>query len=46
VFDVHPPHGAIHGRRDFSVQLITITAGLLIALGLEGSVAVAQCRRG
>jgi hypothetical protein len=38
VFDVHPPHGAIHGWRDFSVQLATITVGLLIALGLEGSV--------
>jgi hypothetical protein len=38
VFDVHPPHGSIHGWRDFSVQLITITVGLLIALGLEGSV--------
>jgi hypothetical protein len=38
VFDVHPPHGAIHGWRDFLVQLATITVGLLIALGLEGSV--------
>jgi hypothetical protein len=38
VFDVHPPHSSIHGWRDFSIQLITITVGLLIALGLEGSV--------
>jgi hypothetical protein len=38
VFDVHPPHGAIRGLRDFSIQLITITVGLLIALSLEGTV--------
>ena len=38
MFDIHPPHGAIHGWRDFLVQLATITVGLLIALGLEGSV--------
>jgi len=36
--DVHPPHGAIHGWRDFFVHLIVITLGLLIALGLEGIV--------
>lgn len=36
--DVHPPHGAIHGWRDFFVHLIIITLGLLIALGLEGVV--------
>jgi hypothetical protein len=38
VFDVHPPHGPIHGWREFSIQLFTITVGLLIALGLEGAV--------
>jgi hypothetical protein len=36
--DVHPPHGAIHGWRDFFVQLAAITIGLLIALGLVGLV--------
>jgi hypothetical protein len=38
VFDVHPPNTSIHGWRDFSIHLATITIGLLIALGLEGSV--------
>jgi hypothetical protein len=38
VFDVHPPHTSIRGWRDFSVHLLTITIGLLIALGLEGCV--------
>jgi hypothetical protein len=33
--DIHPPH-AIHTWKDFGVQLITITAGILIALSLEG----------
>ena len=33
--DIHPPH-AIHSWKDFGVQLITITAGILIALSLEG----------
>jgi hypothetical protein len=35
MFDVHPPHSPIHGWRDFFVQLVTITAGLLIALALD-----------
>jgi hypothetical protein len=34
--EVHPPHGPIHSWKDFSLQLITITAGVLIALSLEG----------
>jgi hypothetical protein len=38
VFDVQPPHMSIHGWRDFSIHLATITIGLLIALGLEGCV--------
>jgi hypothetical protein len=38
MFDVHPPHGPIHGWREFLIQLITITVGLLIALALEGTV--------
>lgn len=33
--DIHPPH-PIHSWKDFGVQLITITAGILIALSLEG----------
>lgn len=36
--DVHPPHGGIHGWRDFFIHLVVITLGLLIALGLEGIV--------
>jgi hypothetical protein len=38
MFDVHPPHASIHGWRDFSIHLATITIGLLIALGLEACV--------
>jgi hypothetical protein len=38
MFDIHPPHSPIHGWRDFFVQLLTITVGLLIALALEGLV--------
>jgi hypothetical protein len=33
--DIHPPH-AVHSWKDFGVQLVTITAGILIALSLEG----------
>ncbi|HJZ71964.1 MAG TPA: hypothetical protein VKE51_09490 [Vicinamibacterales bacterium] len=33
--DIHPPH-AIHSWKDFLLQLGTITAGILIALSLEG----------
>jgi len=33
--DIHPPH-AIHSWKDFGLQLTTITAGILIALSLEG----------
>lgn len=35
MLDVHPPEHGIHGARDFLVHLLTITVGLLIALGLE-----------
>ncbi len=38
MLDVHPPHGSMHGIRDFLLHLFTITVGLLIALGLEGCV--------
>jgi hypothetical protein len=37
VLDVHPPEHGIHGVRDFFVHLLTITVGLLIALGLENA---------
>jgi len=33
--DIHRPH-AVHSWKDFGVQLVTITAGILIALSLEG----------
>jgi hypothetical protein len=38
MLDVHAPEHRIHGFRDFLVHLLTITVGLLIALGLEASV--------
>jgi hypothetical protein len=38
MLDVHPPHEGIHGVRDFLLHLLTITVGLLIALGLEATV--------
>jgi hypothetical protein len=36
MLDVHPPHGKMHGVRDFFLHIFTITIGLLIALALEG----------
>jgi hypothetical protein len=36
--EVHPPHKPIHSIKEFMVHLLAITVGLLIALGLEGSV--------
>src|SRR4051812_38298794 len=44
VIEVHPPHSAVHGIRDFLIHLLTITVGLLIALGLEGCVERAHHR--
>src|ERR1700742_4810368 len=38
MLDVHPPHAAIHGWRDFFIHIATISIGLLIAIGLEQSV--------
>ena len=38
MLDVHAPHGRSEGFRDFLIHLLTITIGLLIALGLEGCV--------
>lgn len=34
--EIHPPHSPIRSVRDFAIQLVTITAGVLIALSLEG----------
>jgi hypothetical protein len=36
--DVHAPHNPIHGVKDFLLHLLTITVGLLIAVGIEGCV--------
>ena len=38
MLDVHAPEHGIHGTRDFFVHLLSITAGLLIALTLEAGV--------
>lgn len=38
MLDVHAPHEGIYGFRDFLIHLLTITIGLLIALGLEACV--------
>jgi hypothetical protein len=37
MIDVHAPHESVQGWRDFFIHIITITIGLLIALGLEGT---------
>jgi hypothetical protein len=34
--EIHPPHAPIHTFKDFVIQLVTITAGVLIALSFEG----------
>jgi hypothetical protein len=36
--DVHAPHGKIEGMKDFFIHLLTISVGLLIAVGIEGCV--------
>jgi hypothetical protein len=38
MLDVHPPHAALHGWKDFWIHLATITIGLLIAISLEQTV--------
>lgn len=38
MLDVHAPHRRMEGFKDFLLHLLTITVGLLIALGLEGCV--------
>lgn len=44
MLDVHPPSHSIGGVRDFLIHLLTITVGLLIALGLEAAVEAAHHR--
>ena len=34
--EIHPPHSAAHSIKEFFLQLLTITAGVLIALSIEG----------
>lgn len=34
--EIHPPHQAAHSIKEFFLQLLTITAGVLIALSIEG----------
>ena len=36
--DVHPPHKPITNTKEFFLHLLTITIGLLIAVGIEGMV--------
>jgi hypothetical protein len=36
--EVHPPHHPLHSWKDFWIHLGTITAGLLIAIGMEQGV--------
>ena len=38
IVDVHAPHNPIHGVKDFFLHLLTISIGLLIAVGIEGCV--------
>jgi hypothetical protein len=38
VLEVHPPHAAAHNWKDLSIQIATITIGLLIAIALEQTV--------
>jgi hypothetical protein len=38
MLDVHPPHKAIRGTGEFFLHLLTITIGLLIAVGIEAAV--------
>jgi len=38
MLDVHPPHHRLGGLKDFFIHLLTISVGLLIAVGIEGCV--------
>jgi hypothetical protein len=44
MLDIHAPDHPIQGVRDFLIHLLTITVGLLIALGLEAAVEAAHHR--
>jgi hypothetical protein len=44
MLDIHAPQHPFNGVRDFFIHLLTITAGLLIALGLEAAVEVMHHR--
>ena len=44
MMEIHPPH-AIHSVKDFLLQLLTITVGILIALALEGTLEWMHHRR-
>jgi hypothetical protein len=35
--EIHPPHAPAHSFKDFLIQLVTITAGVLIALSIESA---------
>lgn len=38
IHEVHPPAGSVHNWKDFLVHIVTITIGLLIAVGIEQTV--------
>ncbi|MEI6466236.1 MAG: hypothetical protein WCQ89_16035 [Verrucomicrobiota bacterium] len=38
IHEVHPPGGSVHTWKDFLVHIVTITVGLLIAVGIEQTV--------
>lgn len=38
MLDVHPIHPSVHTWKDFLIHIVTITIGLLIAIGLEQAV--------
>jgi len=38
IHEVHPPGGPVHTWRDFLLHIVTITIGLLIAVGIEQTV--------
>ncbi|HEX4807583.1 MAG TPA: hypothetical protein VH325_01555 [Bryobacteraceae bacterium] len=42
--DIHPPDKPIHSWRDFALHLVTITIGILIALGLDAFIEAVHWR--
>lgn len=38
IHEVHPPGGSMHSWKDFLIHIVTITIGLLIAVGIEQTV--------